>query len=99
MPNEITLENIKELLGKVKHPAIDDSLLKLGMIKNMEMKNKEITVVLAFPFENIPIKDQIMASVKEPLDKLNLDTKIETTVMNQDELQNFLSREQKNWRG
>ena len=44
-------------------------------------------------------KDQLIALVKEPLNKLNLDIKIKITVMNQKELQNFLNKEQKNWIG
>jgi len=94
-----SLSNIKKLLKEVRHPFIDSTLFELGFFKSIEKKNNKLIIVLAFPFENIPIKDQLIALVKGPLNKLNLDIKIKITVMNQKELQNFLNKEQKNWIG
>jgi len=97
-PNNISLNKIKKILKPIKHPAINDTLFNLGIIKNIEIKNSQLTILLAFPFANIPIKEKLIALVKEPLIGLGLDIRIKTSVMNQKELQKFLTREQKYWR-
>ncbi|RLF92471.1 metal-sulfur cluster biosynthetic enzyme, partial [Thermococci archaeon] len=45
------------------------------------------------------IKDQLIKSVKDPLEKMNLNVEVKTVVMNREELQNFLKKEEENWRG
>ncbi len=99
MTINISSDNIKKLLGKVKHPSINDTLLSLGIIKGIEVKGDKITIILAFPFENIPIKEDLIKLVKEPLDKLKINIEIKTITMEEKELQKFLSSEQKNWSG
>ncbi len=97
MTNDISLENIKKIVGKVKHPTINETLLNLGIIKEIKIKNNKANIVLAFPFENIPIKEQLIESVKKPLEKLKIDVSIKIIVMDHKELQKFLIAEQKYW--
>ena len=92
-------EKIREVLSEVKHPAIDCSLIELGIVKDIKLERNEVKVTMAFPFPNIPIKDQLIKSVRGPLEKMNLNVKVETVVMNKEELQNFLKKEEENWRG
>jgi len=92
-------DTVKKLLEKVKHPSIDDTLLNLGIIKNVEVEGNKVIITLVFPFENIPIKELLVNLVKESLDRLKMDIEIKTTTMNKKELQKFLNLEQKNWTG
>jgi len=90
-------EKIREVLSEVKHPAIDCSLIELGIVKDIKLEGNEVKVTMAFPFPNIPIKDQLIKSVRDPLEKMNLNVKVETVAMNREELQNFLKKEEENW--
>lgn len=92
-------EKIREVLAKVKHPAIDCSLIDLGIVKDIKVEEDKVNITMAFPFPNIPIRYQLVRSVQEPLEKLGLDVEVKTTVMNQEELQNFLKKEGENWKG
>jgi len=99
MTVNVSSDTIKKLLEKVKHPSIDDTLLNLGIIKNVEVEGNKVIITLAFPFENILIKELLVNLVKEPLDRLKMDIEIKTTTMDKKELQKFLNLEQKNWTG
>lgn len=54
---------------------------------------------MALPFPNIPIMDQLISSIKEPIDKPGIEVEVKQTTMNQDELQRFLTMEQEGWKG
>jgi len=92
-------EKIKEVLAKVKHPAIDCSLIDLGIVKDIKVEENKVSITVAFPSPNIPIGDQLVRSVQEPLEKFGLDVEVKTAVMNKEELQKFLKKEEENWRG
>ncbi|GAH31136.1 unnamed protein product [marine sediment metagenome] len=99
MRKKISEENIRKILGDVKHPAIDRTLLELGIIKAINIESGKATIILAFPFPNIPVKDYLVNSVREPIEKLALEVEINVTVMNKEELQRFLAMEQDAWKG
>mgnify|MGYP000138425860 CR=1 FL=1 len=86
-------------LAKVMHPAIDRSLMDLGIIRDIEVEGGRVRVSLAFPFPNIPIRDHLIDLVREPLVKMGAEVEIETTVMSKDELQRFLAMERESWKG
>jgi metal-sulfur cluster biosynthetic enzyme len=96
---EISEEEIRTVLMQVKHPAIDCNLVDLGIVKNLKVKGDIVCVTIAFPFPNIPIKEYLIQSVKIPIEKLGAQVEMEETVMNQEELQEFLAMEKENWRG
>jgi metal-sulfur cluster biosynthetic enzyme len=95
----LSLDEIKEKLGRVKHPAIDDTLLELGILQKVEIKEEKVKIILAFPFPNIPIKDELIRLVEKPLKDLKIKVAMETTTMDEKTLKKFLVREQQNWRG
>jgi len=99
MTVNMSLDNIKKLLEGVKHPSINDTLSNLGIIKEVEIEGNKAIIALAFPFENIPIKDDLIRIVKKPLSGLKMDIEIKIITMNEKELQKFLNLEQKNWTG
>jgi metal-sulfur cluster biosynthetic enzyme len=99
MGRNISEEDVRKVLARVNHPMIDRSLLELGVIKHIAVEQRKVKVTLAFPFPNIPIKDDIIQSVREPLQKLGAEIEVKLTVMNHEELQKFLAMEQDAWKG
>jgi metal-sulfur cluster biosynthetic enzyme len=91
-------KEIHQVITRIKHAAIDCSLVDLGIVKDVTIKGDKVAVTLAFPFANIPIKDYLIMSVKMPLEKLGAKVAIETTVMNKEETQRFLEMEAKYWK-
>jgi metal-sulfur cluster biosynthetic enzyme len=99
MSKEISEEDVRSILADVKHPAIDRTLLDLGIIKSITVENNNVKILLAFPFPNIPIEEQLIQSVREPLNRQGLAAEIGITVMDEEELHKFLAMEQEGWKG
>jgi metal-sulfur cluster biosynthetic enzyme len=95
----ISEKEIHRVVSEIKHAAIDCSLVDLGIVKDVTIKGNTVTVTLAFPFANIPIKEYLVMSVKVPLEKLGAKVKVKTTVMDEKESQRFLEMESKYWKG
>jgi len=95
----ISEETIRSILEEVKHPAIDRSLLDLGIIKDITVKDSKVLITMALPFPNIPIIDQLVGSIKDSIEQIGVDVEIKQTIMSQDELQRFLMMEQESWKG
>ena len=96
---KISEDDVREMLKDVKHPAINRTLLELGIIKKITAENDNVHILLAFPFPNIPIKEHLISSIRGPLEEQDLRVEIETTVMDEEELHMFLVMEQKDWKG
>ena len=99
MAKNISEKDIFNLVDKVKHPAINRTLHELGIIKDISTKDNKILITIALPFPNIPIIDQLVSSIKEPIEKLGVEVEVKQTVMNQEELQAFLKMEEEGWTG
>lgn len=99
MAKSILEQEVRQTRSKIKHPAIDRTLIDLGILKDIIIRNDKIEIILAFPFPNIPIKDHLINSVREPIEKLGVEVEIKATVMNQEKLQRFLAMEQDAWKG
>ena len=99
MSKNISEQDVRTVLAWVKHPMIDRTLLDLGVIKDISVENNKVKITLAFPFPNIPIKEQLIDSVREPITKLGAEVEVKLIVMNQEELQKFLAMEQEAWKG
>jgi len=96
---DVKLGEIKKILGGIKHPAIDETLENLGMIKGVEIKRNKVSLVLALPFENVPIKEDLIGLIKKTLADKGFVPLIKTAVMDKKELEKFLAAEQVHWRG
>ena len=94
----ISEKDIREAIAGIKHPAIDSTLLELGIIKTIIIENGQVNITLAFPFPNIPIQDHLINSVRGPVAKLGVELEIKVTVMTHEELQRFLALEQEHWK-
>jgi metal-sulfur cluster biosynthetic enzyme len=99
MAENISEEEIRKVISQVMHPAINCTLVDLGIVKDLAVEGNRVKITFAFPSFNIPIKDYIVGSVREPIEKLNVKIEVKLTVMNQEELQKFTDLEREHWKG
>ena len=99
MAKNISEQDARKAIAEVKHPAIDCTLVELGIVKDIKVKGDKVVVTIAFPVPNIPIRDMIVNSVKKPVTKLGVECEIKETIMVPKEREAFLDKEQKNWKG
>ena len=94
-----TEQEILEVISGVKHPAIDYSLLDLGIIKDIEIEDKTVGLKFAFPFPNIPIADTLIDSVKIPLNNIGYNLFTDIVLMTDEEKARFMKMESEAWKG
>lgn len=101
MAKEKSEEEIRQVVAEIKHPAIDRTLVDLGVVKEITVKGNKVLVTMALPFPGIPtqVKDYLVNSVVEQIKKLDVEVEVDVTIMNQEELQAFLDMEQESWKG
>jgi len=99
MKNDIAEEKIREAISKIRHSAIDRTLVELGIIKDFKIEKNKVTVTLAYPFEDIPIKEYLIMSIRVPLQKMGVKVDIRETTMNKKETEKFLEMEARYWKG
>ncbi len=101
MTKNISEEAVNQAIGQVMHPEINLPLIKLGMVKDIALKDNEVTLTLVLPFLGIPvsIKDYLVNSLRQAVTELGAKIEISVAEMNQAERQNFLVMEQDNWGG
>ncbi|WP_024791654.1 iron-sulfur cluster assembly protein [Lebetimonas sp. JS032] len=90
---------IVQTIESIQHPAIATSLVNLGMLENIDFKGNTVKATFVWPFEGIPIKEQIINSVKTPLENMGLKLEYNERIMSEVEKQKFLELEKKYWRG
>lgn len=91
-------EEVLNKLAEVKHPFIDCSLIELGLVKNITVNGSNVIVNFALPFPNIPIKDNLIISIKKVLEELGAKLEVKITIMTEEERQRFLDLEKENWK-
>jgi len=62
-----TKEDVLKSLENVMHPAINFSLVKLGIVKDIIIENDNAKVIFALPFANIPIINDLMFLISQPI--------------------------------
>jgi metal-sulfur cluster biosynthetic enzyme len=101
MANSPSEKEISQALAEIKHPEIDCTLVDLGMLQDISMKSKKITVTLKLPVMGIPIqvKDYLVNSVNQAL--ANLDVSLEGAItlaqMSPEERSQFFTMARANW--
>jgi len=98
MNEAVSEKKVNEVLTKIIHPEINYSLVDLGMIKGVVVKDNVVTLTLKFPFLEIPIKDLLISTIEEELKKINVDVKINIAQMNEEERAKFMKMAQEGWR-
>lgn len=101
MAGNISEEDVHKAIGQVMHPEINRTLVELGMVKDIALKNDEVTLTMVLPFLGIPIavKDYLVDSLHQAVTKLGAEVQIRITEMNQEERLAFLAMEQESWKG
>jgi len=101
MAKNISEEDVRQAIGQVMHPEISRSLVELGMVKDVTLRDDEVSLSLVLPFLGIPasIKDYLVNSLRQAVMKLGAKAEIKIAEMNQEERLAFLAMEQEGWRG
>ncbi|HEY68156.1 MAG: ATP-binding protein [Chloroflexi bacterium] len=88
----ITDKQILDALRGVMHPEIKHNLVELGMIKDVSIQDEKVSLTLALPFAEVPIKDDLVRMVKGVITKLdaNLQVEVNLTEMSQKERAAFM---------
>lgn len=96
-------QEIREALAEVRHPEIARTLVDLGMLKDIMVEGKKVTLTLALPLIGIPtqVRDYLINSVRQAL--ANLDASLEVDVnlaeMDPEERTKFFAIAQEGWIG
>ena len=101
MANNISLGDVHQEIGQVMHPAINRSLVELGMVRDIALKHDVVTLILVLPVLNIPasVKDYLINSLQTAVAKLGAAVEVEITEMDEEERHAFLAMEQESWKG
>ena len=73
----IANEQVLDALRQVMHPEMKRNLVELGMIKDVVVGDGNVTFTLALPFKEVPIKDDLVRSVREAVATLDSGLEIE----------------------
>ncbi|MEA1976878.1 MAG: iron-sulfur cluster assembly protein [Chloroflexota bacterium] len=96
-------QNVMEALEKVEHPAIATTLLDLGMLREVVVSPKgQTNLTLVLPFPSIPenVRNYMVNSLSAAVGSAGGElVKANVALMNEVERQDFLAKEQQNWRG
>jgi Mrp family chromosome partitioning ATPase len=89
----ITNEQVLDELRQVMHPEMKRNLVELGMIKDVVVKDSGVTFTLVLPFKEIPIKDDLVHSVREAVAALDsgLEIEVKLAEMSQQERAAFMT--------
>jgi len=101
MLENISEEDVHQAVEQVMHPEISRTLIDLGMLKDIALKDAEVTLTLVLPFLGIPasIKDYLVNSLRQAVMRLGANVEIRIAEMNEEERLAFLAMEQEGWKG
>jgi Mrp family chromosome partitioning ATPase len=77
----MTEEQVFQALRGVIHPEFKRDLVELEMIQGVAAEDGRVTVTLALPFIDVPVKDDLVRGVKEALSGLDSGTQIEVDLV------------------
>lgn len=93
------IEEVIALLEEIRHPAIDFTLVELGILTEIKIVDTNVSAVFAFPFAKIPIADNIINSVAITLSNFNIEFVHTIRTMSETEKKRFLKLENQAWKG
>ena len=101
MLENISEEDVHQAVGQVVHPEISRTLVELGMVRDIALKDSEVTLTLVLPFLGIPasIKGYLVNSLRQAVMRLGANVEIRIAEMNEEERLAFLAMEQEGWKG
>ena len=92
---------IEKALEEIEHPEVASTLFGLGMIKDIDIKEDKLRLILKVPMLDIPIKDYLINDIKSAVKKENENVEVEINIeeMNPGERVKFMKMAQDAWRG
>jgi len=89
----ITSEQVFDALRQIMHPEMKRNLVELGMIKDVTVGNDGVTLTLMLPFKEVPIKDDLVRSVREAVASLDSELPVDVKLgeMSQQERTAFMT--------
>ena len=99
MENIPSIDDITQAIANVMHPAIDRSLMDLGMIRDIALTGTTASLSLLVPFPGIPILSFLEKRLKDSVKPFGVNLTINIANMNQEEIQKFLAMEKEAWKG
>jgi Mrp family chromosome partitioning ATPase len=88
---------VTHALSKIEHPEIKDrNIVELGMVPEIRVDDSTVTIILAFPFQEVPITAELPQRVKRIASETcpEMDVKLETRKMTPEERADFAARSQ-----
>lgn len=76
----VSEQEVMNILSRVKDPEIGASIVKMGMVKKVEIKGNDVTVYVDLTTPACPLKDEVESRVKEALAQIKDIGKIEVIV-------------------
>ena len=98
--NEITKEQAFEAIKNINHPVIDCTLVDLGVVKDIEINEDQLSLIIALPFIGLPAyhKQAIVDSLKQELEEFGKQITVQYVLMSEEEKRNFLFLEHAYWK-
>jgi Mrp family chromosome partitioning ATPase len=86
-------EQVLGALRQVVHPELGRDLVELGMIKDVDVQDGRVTVTLALPFIDVPVKGDLVRAIEEAVSKMDsmLQVQVEPVEMTQKERAAFMA--------
>ncbi len=93
-----TIYDLAQVITKVPHPFINFSLTDLGIVTDIDLEDNTVSLEFAWPFPEIPIRDQLLSSVEKVVTDLGFELKFTERVMTPEEKNEFMILEKKGWK-
>jgi Mrp family chromosome partitioning ATPase len=68
-----TTEQIRQQLQAVLHPELQRDIVTLNMVREIDVNDDRVQVVLAVPFKETPVRDELEQGIQEAIAALNGD--------------------------
>ncbi len=94
-----TLFDLAQVITKVPHPFINSSLTELGIVTDIDLEDNTVSLVFAWPFPDIPIRDQLVQSTEKVVHNMGFTLDFTERIMTTAEKNDFLILEKKGWKG
>jgi len=94
-----TFFDLAQVITKVSHPFINSSLTELGIVTDIELEDNTVSLVFAWPFPDIPIRDQLVNAIESVVTDMEFSLDFTERIMTTAEKNDFLILEKKGWKG
>lgn len=102
MTENLDKEKVTEILSKLEHPEIHNTLVDLGMLQDITYDEdaKEATMTLVVPMLSIPesVRNHLVNTIYTALEPRGITPKVYLAEMTEAEREKFFTLSKQNWR-